>query len=83
MFAQCFYQYGIDEILDTSEYAYLSHDQKLWVSNVVLGTEQCDNSFILGIAHFVREQLESYLIGHAERLMHKAAQKVEENFLGG
>lgn len=36
MFAQCFYQYGIDEILDSSDYAYLSQDQKLWVSNIVL-----------------------------------------------
>ncbi len=82
MFAQCFYQYWIDEIIDASEYAHLSHDQKLWVSNVVLGTEKCDNPYILEIAHFVREKLEAYLIEHAERLMMKAARKVEENFLG-
>lgn len=82
MFAQCFYQYGIDEIIDASEYTHLSHDQKLWVSNVVLWTEACDNDFILEIAHFVWNKLEKYLIENAERLMKKAAQKVEENFLG-
>lgn len=82
MFAQCFYQYGIDEIIDDSEYAYLSHDQKLWVSNVVLWTESCNNDFILEIAHFVWNKLEKYLIENADRLMNKAAQKVEENFLG-
>lgn len=82
MFAQCFYQYGIDEILDQSPYSHLAHNQKLWVSNIVLRAEECDDGFILEVANFVNERLESYLINNAERLMQKAAHKVEENFLG-
>lgn len=82
MFAQCFYQYWIDELINQSPYTQLSHEQKLWASNVILGTEECHDWFILEIAAFVRERLESYLIGNAERLMEKAACKVEENFLG-
>ncbi|MBP6921431.1 hypothetical protein KBB89_02710 [Candidatus Gracilibacteria bacterium] len=82
MFAQCFYQYGIEEVIDQSDFACISHKQKLWVSNVVLGVEDCSDMRISEIAHFVKTQLDLYLIQNAERLMGKAAKKVEENFLG-
>jgi hypothetical protein len=82
MFAQCFYQYGIEGVLDESDYKHLSHEQKLWVSNVVLGTEDCHDPFILEVVYFVKEKLNNYLLNNAEDLMKKAATKVEENFLG-
>lgn len=82
MFAQCFYQYGIEGVLDESDYKHLSHEQKLWVSNIVLGVEDCYDPFILEVVYFVKEKLNNYLLNNAEDLMKKAATKVEENFLG-
>ena len=83
MFAQCFYQFWIDEILDQSIYAALPKEKKLWVSNVVLGSEGCDVEEINQIADFVGKVLEEYLIENSERLMKRAADEIEKNFLGG
>lgn len=81
MFPQCFFQFGIDEILEGSDYRGFSKKQKLWVSSVVLG-EGCSDPQINEAANFVRAIIERYLIAHAPRLMEKAAKKVQENFLG-
>jgi hypothetical protein len=82
MFAQCFYQYWIDEILDTSEYASWPKEKKLWASNVALESEPCNQEEINKAAEYIRNRLEKYLIENAERLMVKAKEKVEENFFG-
>lgn len=81
MFAQCFYQFGIDEIIEESEYATWTKEDKLWVSNVILG-EEIGNEKINTAATALRPCLEKYLIDHAETLMEKASREVRKNFLG-
>ena len=81
MFAQCFYQFGIDEIIEKSEYATWTKEDKLWMSNVILG-EECGNEKINTAAAALQPWLEKYLIDHAETLMEKSSWEVRKNFLG-
>jgi hypothetical protein len=69
-------------MIDESEHRNLSKAEKLWVSNVVLETEVCDDERINSIALEIKKKLTDHLLNNFHRLLEKARKKVAENFFG-